>query len=188
MSLKRSVSVWILLCVQGCAIAAGQGVTSPETHLGRPVGTDFELADWEADLQLLPASSAKRARTPSPSKAGTTTEGRDFLITVISSPENLANLDRIKAASRTLADPRGRSEAETRRAIEDGRVDRLRLVRDALHRGSRRRVRHRVRAHALATSDEEPWKSARDEVVAVVYTTNPDGLDHVVESRRTPSP
>ena len=34
-------------------------------------------------------------------------------------------------------------------------------------------------AHALATSDAEPWRSARDELVTVVYTTNPDGVDHV---------
>ena len=42
-------------------------------------------------------------------------------------------------------------------------------------------------AHLLATSDEEPWASAREQIVVGLFPClNPDGLDHVVSwYRRT---
>lgn len=96
-------------------------VPSPAEHLGRPVGTDFELADWEETSsyyrRLAGASDRVLLR-----ELGTTSEGREFLEAVISSPENLAQLDRIQRRNRMLADPRGWGEEALREAVQEAPV------------------------------------------------------------------
>ncbi|MCC6907877.1 MAG: hypothetical protein IT430_08065 [Phycisphaerales bacterium] len=176
----------VAACVLGClalqptlglTVHSGTDVTSPAEHLGRPVGGDFTLTDWaETSSYLL------RLGEESPNvittKVGTTTEGRDFLISIISSEANLNDLDAIKANARILADPRGRSAEEIERAAGDGRV--TLFVSCAMHATECAGVQFGMEfAYTLATSDDEPWKSARDKMVVVLYMTNPDGIDHV---------
>jgi len=156
------------------------GVTSPEEHLGRPVGIDFDLADWE---QI--SSYHERLAAESPNvqleRLGSTQEGRDFLLTLISSEENLARLDEIRAYGRILSDPRGHSEAEQREAVEKGRV--VLFISPGMHSTETSPPQMALElAYLLATSEEEPWRSAREEVVVGLFPcTNPDGLAHVVE-------
>jgi hypothetical protein len=177
-SITRLV-VTALLVLPACTVATGQPVTTPAEHLGRPVGVDFELADWNEV-----GSYYRRLGEESPNAvttvAGTTTEGRDFLVTTISSPENLARLDEITARTAVIADPRGRSEAEKRDAVENGRT--VLFVSCGMHATEAAGAQLGIEfAHALATSDEEPWRTARAELVVIVFSTNPDGLDQVVE-------
>ena len=161
------------------AVAAAQDVTSPEQHLGRPVGVDFELADW-AEVSSYFKKLARESSRVMTTRIGTTTEGREFLLSVISSPQNLADLDRIRAHSAIIADPRGRSEADIRDAVERGRV--VVLISCAMHATETAAPQFAMElAHTLATSDEEPWRSARENLVVGIFPTlNPDGLDHVV--------
>ena len=169
----------VVLALPACSVAIGQHITTPSEHLGRPLGADFELADWNEV-----SSYYRKLGDESPNvltlKAGETTEGRDFLITIISSQENLAQLDRIKSYAQTIADPRGKSDAELQTAIADGKV--ILFVSCQMHSTEAAGSQFSMEfAHTLATSNNEPYKSARDNLVVVIYTTNPDGLDHVVE-------
>jgi zinc carboxypeptidase len=158
---------------------AGASVTTPSDHLGRPLGVDFELADWDEVSDYY-----KRLAQQSPNvitqREGTTTEGREFLLSIISSPQNLANLDQIKAHARTIADPRGKTEAQLREAIEEGKV--ILLISCAMHSTETAAPQFGMEfAYTLATSSEEPWVSARENMVIAIFPTmNPDGLDEVV--------
>ncbi len=153
--------------------------TTPEEHLGRPVGRDFELADWQEV-----SSYFEKLGTESPhvvtEKVGTTTEGRDFLLATISSASNLANLDEIKSIAARLADPRGLTPSEEERCLKDGRV--VLFISCAMHATECASPQFAMEfAHQLATSMEEPWVSARENcVVLLAPSLNPDGLDHVV--------
>jgi hypothetical protein len=162
-----------------CACAAvAQEPVSPEGHLGRPVGRDFELADWDE------VSSFYRQLAAHPrvnvEAVGTTTERREFLVAVVSSEENLARLDEIKGHARLLADPRGASDEQKRQALERGRP--ILMVSLGMHSTETSPPQFGLElAWKLATSDAEPWRTAREELVIVILPcTNPDGLDHVV--------
>ncbi len=152
----------------------------PSEHLGRPLGRDFELADWREISTYFERLDRESARVQT-TRVGTTTEGRDFLLAVISSEENLARLDEIRALAHELADPRGSDEASRERALDRGRV--VLFVSCAMHATECASPQMGMElAWNLATSDEEPWKSAREEVVVLLAPSlNPDGLDHVVE-------
>ena len=152
---------------------------SPEAYLGRPVGTDFELADWEQVSgwyrQLGAASARVQVQT-----LGKSTEGRDFLLATIASEANLARLDEIRAATARIADPRGLSADERAELIANTPL--VLFMTCSMHSTETAGTEFGMSfAWSLATSDAEPFASARrDLVVVIVPTLNPDGLDSVV--------
>ena len=176
----KSVGTVLRLALVPLAMMPGLSqIPTPESHLGRPVGTDFKLADWQqvAGYFDLLGESHPRVRVE---KVGKTTEGRDFRIGVISSEANLARLEEIKSMAKQLADPRGLGEAEKRTLLRDGRL--ILFISNNMHSTEIAAAEMSMQlAYSLATSQEEPWVSARDQLVVVMTpSTNPDGLDRVV--------
>jgi hypothetical protein len=170
-----------------CAAPAGQRptVTTPSEYLGRPLAADSTLADWSevsSYFQLL-ARQSPRVRVQS---VGRTTQGRDFLLAAVSSEANLARLDELRAHAARLADPRGASPADLERALSGGLP--ILMISSAMHSTETAAPQFAMRlAHELATSDAEPFASARERaLVLILPCTNPDGLDAVVSwYRRT---
>lgn len=157
---------------------------SPATHLGRAVGTDFKLADW-SEVSSYYRKLAENTRTVKVETLGKTTEGRDFLMVTISSPENLAKLATLKSHARTLADPRGKTPTQKQEALRDGKV--FLVITPSMHSTEVGATEMGMQlAWELATSEEEPFKSARQNaVIFITPTLNPDGLDHVVTHYRS---
>ena len=164
-----------------CSIAAASApeVTSPETYLGKPMGEDFQLADWK-QVQGYFQKLAQQSPCVKTEKVGTTTEGRDFLLVTITDSESLARLKTIKKHAKTIADPRGKSDAEQAEAVREGKV--ILFVSCNMHSTEIGSSLFSMEfAYLLATSNEEPWRSARQRLVVVLAPSiNPDGLDHVV--------
>jgi hypothetical protein len=102
--------------------AAGQDdVPAPAEVYGFEPGTDGRLASWNEIVEYLKRVGVGSERVIT-EEVGESTEGRPFLLTKTPSPENLARLDRLAEISRGLADPRGRSEAEVDRLVEEGKT------------------------------------------------------------------
>lgn len=162
------------------AASARAQVPSPSEHLGREAGGHFTLADWN-EVSGYYHKLAEASPRVNVSVEGKTTEGRDFVVAVISSEANLANLDEIRRHAAAIADPRNKTERAKREAIEQGKV--VLIITPAMHATEAAGTQFGMAfAHQLATSDEEPWKSARENIVVVMPASlNPDGLDHVVE-------
>ncbi len=178
--MRSRSALWFLLCASIASAVPSAQVTSPEAHLGRPVGADFELADWGevSGYYRALANDSPRVRVET---VGATTEGRDFLLATISSEANLARLEEIRAAARRIADPRGIGDDEREALLE--RAKPIVFVSIAMHSTETAAPQFGMEfAHRLATSDEEPYRSAREELVVLIAPClNPDGLDHVVE-------
>ncbi|WP_158265338.1 M14 metallopeptidase family protein [Blastopirellula marina] len=174
--------VLVLLChvAVGAEPATTTDDLSPAAYLGRSVGADFCLVDWKT-VQGYYTKLAEHAPTVQLQRIGETTEGRDFLISVISSPENLKNIDAIKAASHTIADPRGKSAEELKQAVENGKV--VVFITPSMHSTEVAATEMGMQlAWLLATSAEAPWSTMREEAVVVLLPSlNPDGIDHVSE-------
>lgn len=158
--------------------AAQDAVPSPEDFLGRPAASDFTLTNWD-ELSgyyraLADASPNVRLET-----IGTSHDGRDFLLAVIGSEANLARLGELEALARRVADPRGLSPAE-RDLVLDSAVPFL-FVSPGMHSTECAAWDFGMEfAHRLATSDEEPYASARENLVVYMPPClNPDGVDRV---------
>lgn len=160
--------------------ARAQKVTSPAEHLGRAVGVDFQLADWKEVSSYYEKLDRESPRV-NLVKVGKTTLGRDMLLAVVGSETNLARLDEIKAAAAKIADPRGLSVQERQRALEQ--CVPMVMISIAMHSNETAAPQFGMElAYELATSEREPWKSAREKLLVLILPcTNPDGLDGQVE-------
>src|ERR1700748_81508 len=81
-------------------------IPTPKEHFGFNIGDNYMLANYtqtEAYFKKLAAASDRCRYTV----IGKTEEGRDQFMLIVSSPENLKNLDRYKAISQQLAHAEG---------------------------------------------------------------------------------
>lgn len=155
-------------------------VPSPGDVLGRIVGTPDELskvAEVHGYFRRLDeASDRVELRT-----IGTTEEGREILLALISDPENLADLERWKEITARLADPRRTSRDEARQLADEGKV--LYHLIGGLHSpetGSPEMLMEL--AYRLAVSERSEIQEIRkNAVVLITPVMEPDGRDRVVE-------
>jgi hypothetical protein len=174
-------------------LAAGQArhavaqVPTPESVLGFRVGRDSMLASWgqigDYFARLAAASPKVRLDT-----LGPTTQGRPFLMAIISDPANLARLPELLANQRRLADPRTLDSAQAARLIAGQPA--VIVIQCAIHGieiGSSQMAMEL--AWRLAT-DSALGDALRNVVVLLIPSANPDGIDIVGDwyraSRGTP--
>jgi len=155
-------------------------VPSPTKVLGHLVGAPDELsrvADVHGYFRRLDEAS-DRVQT---FVIGTSEEGREMLLALISDPENLANLDKLKDVTARLADPRRTSREEARRLAEEGKV--FYWLTGGLHSGETGSPEMLMElAYRLAVSEKPEIQAIRrNAVVLITPVTEPDGRDRVVD-------
>lgn len=178
---------FVVRVVVGMAVAAllvstavaRAGVPAPREVLGFEPGADRRLADYASVAEYFKrlAAASDRVRVE---EIGPSTLGRPMLLATISSPENLARLDRLREIQRRLADPRSiATDADARALMQEGRA--VVLVTYGIHStevGST--LSSTVMAHRLATDSSEETRRILDQcVVLIVPSLNPDGVDIV---------
>ncbi|MBO6574372.1 MAG: hypothetical protein JJ896_03065 [Rhodothermales bacterium] len=115
----------LLLVAAGLLAPAVQAqsppVPSPEQFFGHEMGADRKLARWDRLVEyyeLLDASSDRLTAV----NVGPSTMGNPFLVLFITSPENMARLDELKAINALLSDPRGATQEELEIAVDNGKA------------------------------------------------------------------
>src|SRR5512140_3365927 len=86
-------------------------VPSPESVFGFAPGADYRLATYDQSLEYFRklAAASKYVKLV---EAGKTSEGRPMVFALISSPANLAKLDRYREIWQRLAHPGGLTDAQ----------------------------------------------------------------------------
>jgi hypothetical protein len=153
---------------------------TPESVFGFPVGADYKLFTYDQSIdyfrKLAAASNRVKLIT-----VGKTSFGKAWTAAIISSPANLAKLDRLREVNQRLAHPDGLTEAEARSLAREGRafVD----ISGGLHASEIAGSQHTPQvAYDLLTHANEPdTKAILDSVVFFLWPSiNPDGQDIVV--------
>jgi len=116
----RRVGLSVVLLVWLAAAAAAQ-LPPPESFFGFRMGTDGQLASSEAIEQYFELTASKSDRVKVVD-IGPTTEGHRTIAAIVSAPENIRNLDQIRAANQRLADPRALSPDEARQLASAHKV------------------------------------------------------------------
>ncbi len=160
--------------------ASGQPLSSPEEVFGFRMGTDRKLIDWNQIVDYF-ETLAKGSDRIVVRELGKTTLGKPFLLAIISSPENLANLDRFKAIQQQLANPLDLSEDEARSLVEEGKI--VVLLSLNIHSTEIGSSQESVElAYELVNrSDERIERILNDVIILLIPSLNPDGLQMVVE-------
>ena len=167
---------------------ASRQAQTPEQFFGFRIGTDGELARYPKILEYF-QHLAKATDRVKYQELGKTTMGNPYVLATVSSPENLARLDRLVAINRRLADPRGLSEAEAKKLAAEGRP--FYFLYATIHStevGNTQALNEIV--HRLATESSPEIRQILDSIVVlVVPSQNPDGqvlvIDHWYKTKGT---
>ena len=148
----------------------------PEEHLGFKVGDDRKLAGWEEIITYFRTLGELSERVVTV-EIGRSTKDNPFLMSIISSPENLANLEEYRNLQGKLADPRTvADENEAKNLIERGRV--VVAITCSIHASEVGATQMSLLlAHHLAANQSPQVREILDNVILLlVPCANPDGL------------
>ena len=151
-----------------------QQITSPEAFFGFQLGSDRKMARWDRIVdyfRLLDEQSDKIQVID----MGSSTEGHPFLLAIISSPENLANLAHLREVNAQIKDPRGISEEVINSLIGEGKAIILQSM--GLHAteiGSTQMVSE-LAYDQITRTDEEAGCILDNVISLMVPCFNPDG-------------
>ena len=170
----RFLSPWVAY------LPASASVVSPRAFLHRIPGAPGELvnsAQAYAYCRALAGSSARvRMFT-----IGRSEEGRDIVLLAIADEKGIQELERLKAATAALADPRKTDPASVDQLVATARP--IYYLNAALHSdetGSTESVLEL--AYRLAVSEQPMIRRIRENVVVLINpVSNPDGRDKQVE-------
>ena len=186
--LSTRLIVSALVLWLGLAPAVAQEIPHPTDFFGFEIGTDGELARYPEIVDYL-RLLAQRSDRIAFEERGTTTLGNPYVLATISSPENLARMDRLAEINHRLNDPRGLSEADAMALAREGVP--FYFLYATIHSIEVGNTQTLVRiAHRLATEQSPEIAELLDNVVLLlVPSQNPDGqvlvVDHWYATRGT---
>jgi hypothetical protein len=155
-------------------------VPSPRAFLHRIPGAPGELADSAAAYAYSRALAAASPRVRL-FTIGRSEEGRDIVLLAIADEKGIRDLDRLKAATAALADPRKTDPAAAKKIIEDARP--IYYFNAALHSDETGSTETMLElAYRLAVSEQPMIRRIRENMVVLINPVcNPDGRDKQVE-------
>jgi hypothetical protein len=171
---SRFLSPWVAYLPESAS------VPSPRDFLGRIAGAPGELVDTAKahayGRALAAASPRVRAFT-----IGRSEEGREILMLAVADEDGIREIERLRAATAALADPRRTDPAAAARLIESARpIYYFNAVLHSDESGSAEAVLEL--AYRLAVSEQPMVRRIRQELVVLINpVSNPDGRDKVVE-------
>ncbi|HTV94573.1 MAG TPA: M14 family zinc carboxypeptidase [Steroidobacteraceae bacterium] len=161
-------------------LPASSTVPSPRAFLHRIAGAPGELVNsataYAYSRALAAASPRVRVFT-----IGRSEEGRDIILIAIADEQGIQSLDRLKADTAALADPRKTDPAAAERIIAAARP--IYYFNAALHSDETGSTETMLElAYRLAVSEQPMIRRIRENVVVLINpVSNPDGRDKQVE-------
>ncbi len=170
-----------LLLLLAATATAQTTLPTPDSVLGFRPGADYKLATYDDAVRYFRALDAASDRMTIV-EMGASSEGRTYVMALISSPANLAKLARYREIAQRLAHPAGLSEDEARQLAREGRA--FVHIDGGLHATEVAGPNHTLQLayDLLARADEPDIAAILDQVVLMLWPTiNPDGQQMVAE-------
>ncbi len=124
--LGRSLSILLLLGLwtagsYSLTFEAQDQITSPQDFFGFQLGSDKKIARWDKIVEYF-MHLEKESVKLKVINMGPSTMGHPFLVVIISSPENLANLNRLQEINAQLSDPRCIPGEQIKGLLDEGKA------------------------------------------------------------------
>ena len=175
----RTIHISLCLALALASIVQAQsGITTPAAHFGFELTADGKYAMWSDEVAYY-EKLAKESDRIDLQVLGKSTLGRPFIMLTMSSPANLAKLDRYKTISRQMADPRGLTPQQIDALSAEGRAVVLVTLGQHSTEVSSSQMGPRL-VHRLATSNDDQVRTILDNTIFLLIPSfNPDGHDIV---------
>lgn len=155
--------------------AYSQSIPKPEDILGFKVGADYHLATYTqaiAYLKQLEQSSSRLKLFD----MGKTSMGQTMTYAVISSEENMADLEKYKQIIRRLSLVQGLSDTEARKLAQEGKA--IVCIDGGLHASECAPAQHNIQlAYDLVAARDTKTLRILKDVILVLIFANPDGMN-----------
>jgi hypothetical protein len=161
-------------------IPQSQSVPSPEKFLGRIMGAPGELVGTEKAYAYARALAAASPRVRV-FTIGRSEEGRDIILLAIADEAGIRDLDRLKAATSALADPRITNRVAAEKLIQNSRP--IYYFNAALHSDETGSTEAMLElAYRLGVSEQPMIRHIREKLIVLINPiSNPDGRDKMVD-------
>ncbi len=174
--MKSRLCVFAALAV--CAFAqTAPKITTPKEALGFNLGDDYQMANY-AQLESYWKKLAGESDRMKLVSIGKTEEGRDQWMAIISSPENIKNLDKYKQIAARLAHAEGLTDDQAHELARQGKA--VVWIDGGLHAtetvGSQQLME--MVYQMVSRTDPETMRFLNDDI-ALFVQANPDGQDLV---------
>jgi len=150
-------------------------VTTPDKFFGFRLGTDQKMARWDKMVEYYRLLEKEGGGKLKVLEMGPTTKGNPFLLVIITAPNNMAKLDRLKEINARISDPRGLSDQDAKNLVSEGRAVICQSM--SLHAteigGSQ--MAPELAFDLLNRKDEEAQRILDNDVFLMVPSFNPDG-------------
>ncbi|HEX9365820.1 MAG TPA: M14 metallopeptidase family protein, partial [Vicinamibacterales bacterium] len=156
-------------------------VPIPDSVFGFAPGADYKLATYDQSIEYFKKLAAA-SRSIKLFEAGTTTQGRTMYFALISTPENLAKIDRYREIWQRLAHPQGLTDAEAQKLAAEGKA--LVHIDGGLHATEVAGPQHTplLAYDLLSKVNDTTTKAMLENVILMLWPTlNPDGQQMVAE-------
>ena len=167
------LSFVLLLSIQLIA----QSIPSPKSHFGFNIGDNYKLATFtqtEAYLKKIAASSNKVKLTT----IGATEEGRNQYMMVVSSPENIKQLEKYKSISQKIARAESLTDADAKRLADEGKA--VVWIDGGLHATEVVGIHQWIETmYQIITRQDEETKNILKNTIILFVHANPDGQELV---------
>jgi hypothetical protein len=154
-----------------------QSVPSPKSHFGFNIGDNYKLATFTATESYLKkiASSSNKVKL---NTIGKTEEGRNHYMMIVSSPENIKQLDKYKSISQKLARAESLSAAEAKVLSNEGKA--VVWIDGGLHATEVVGIHQWIETmYQLITRQDEETKNILKNTIILFVHANPDGQELV---------
>jgi len=158
-------------------IASAQKITSPKEQFGFNIGDDYKLANY-TQFETYFRKLAKESNRMKLVEIGKTAEGRPQLMAIISSPANLAKLERYKEISRRLSLAEGLNDEQAHALAKEGKA--VVWIDGGLHATEVLGAAQLIETvyQLVSKSDAETMRFLDDCIILATHA-NPDGMQLV---------
>lgn len=181
MSYRTPVAAGISVVLLSLSAAAQ---TPPDKFFGFQLGADRKMARWDKIVEYFGVLEKEGGGKMKVINMGPSTMGHPFLLVIISSPSNLARLERLREVNAAISDPRSRTEAEIRKLISEGKAVISQTM--SLHAteigGSQ--IAPELAYDLMARNDEDTRRILDNVVFLMTPSFNPDGQIMVTDYYR----
>lgn len=154
-------------------------ITSPAEAFAQEPGSDYFLANYDAYEAYL-KTLARQSDRMKLIGIGKSAEGRTMWVAIVSSPANLARLDRYQSIARTLAKAEVKTEAEAQALADEGKA--IVWIDAGMHASETVTTQAQIHVlyRMLTATDAETMRILNDDIV-LFGQDNPDGLQLIAD-------
>ncbi|HEY4197864.1 MAG TPA: M14 family zinc carboxypeptidase, partial [Mucilaginibacter sp.] len=151
-----------------------QSIPTPKEFFGFNIGDDYQLANFtQTEAYIKKLAESPRAKYVD---IGLTEEGRHQFMLIISSPENMKNLEKYRAISQKMAHAEGLTDEEAHKLSNEGKV--VVWIDGGLHAGETVGIHQLIEtSYQLITRTDDETKRILDHDIILMVHCNPDGQE-----------